>query len=85
MFTSVKIKLCEATLKRCVFNCDRNCVKDFAVLTDTGKLFHRICDATVKHLSPCVTVIDVGTDNSSVDTPDVSVLVTFLWFISCTK
>ena len=51
--------------------CDRNCVKDFAVLSDTGTLFHRIGDATVKHLSPCVTVLDVGTNNSSVDEPEV--------------
>ena len=51
----------------------------------SGKLFHRIGDATAKHLSPCITVLDVGTNNSSVDEPDLSVLVTLMWFISCTS
>ena len=60
-------------------------LKHFAVVSNTGKLFHRIGDATVKHLSPCVTVRDVDTNNSSVDEPDLSVLVTFLWFNSCSK
>ena len=59
-----------------ILNCDQNCVKHFAVLSDTGKLFQRIGDATAKHRSPCVTVLDVGTNYSSVDEPDLSVLVT---------
>ena len=38
-------------------------VKHFAVLSDTGKLIQRVGDATVKHRSPCVSVLDVGTNN----------------------
>ena len=75
----------KATLKRCVFNWDRNCVRHFAVLSDTGKLFQRVGDATVKHRSPCITVRDGGTDNRSVDDPDLSVLETFRWCNSCTN
>ena len=30
--------------------------KHFMALSDTGKVFHNIGDATVKQLSPCVTV-----------------------------
>ena len=32
----------------------------------------------MKHRSPCVTVLDVGTNNSSVNEPDLSVLVSDL-------
>ena len=39
----------------------------------------------VKHRSPCVTVRDGGTDNRSVDDPDLSVLETFRRCNSCTK
>ena len=75
----------KATLKRCVFNWERNCVRHFAVLSDTGKLFQRVGDATEKHRSPCVTVREGGTDNRSVDDPDLSVLETVLLCNSCTK
>ena len=55
------------------------------MLSDTGKLFQIVGDATVKHRSPCVTVRDGGTDNRSVDDPDLSVLETFRRCNSCTK
>ena len=37
-----------------------------------------MCDATVKHRSQCVTVLDVSTNNSSVNEPDLSVIVSDL-------
>ena len=45
----------------------------------------RVGDATEKHRSPCVTVREGGTDNRSVDDPDLSVLETVLLCNSCTK
>ena len=56
----------------------------FTVLYGNGELFHGIGDATDKHMSPCVTVLDVGTNKSYIDKPDLSVLFTFMWLISCT-
>ena len=41
-------------------------MKHFTVLSDNDKLFHNIGDATANHLSPCITVLDVGTNKSSV-------------------